>query len=346
MKQVDYMSQEDNGVSSLHLKEDVIDPELPICDPHHHLFNQPGHLYLIEELLHDIGGGHNIVKTVFVESESVKSKNEQRPIEETEFVHRITDYEATCRYGKTRIAAGIVGYADLTLGAAVAPVLEAHLAASNRFRGVRYSTNFDEKQTVLRFPTPDSPPRSISTSTPGLLAGARFREGLTCLRDYKLTFDAWLYHTQLMELVDVARAIPDLTIILNHIGGPIRIGSYSSIQQEVFEIWKKGISALAVCHNVFVKLGGLGMSFCGFGWNERKNQPGSVEIAQATSPFYLWSIEKFGPDRCMFESNFPTDKMSYSYTALWNSFKLITKDFTEQERAALFHDTASKVYRL
>jgi L-fuconolactonase len=243
-------------MSSSCVKEDAIEPELPICDPHHHLLNQPGHSYLIKELFQDIGGGHNIIKTVFVESESIKSKDERRPIEETEFVHRITDYEANGKYGKTRVAAGIVGYADLTLGAAVTPVLEAHLAASDRFRGVRYSTTFDEKQTALRFPTPDSPPRSISAGTPGLLADAGFREGLTCLRDYKLTFDAWLFHNQLMELVDVARAIPDLAIILNHIGGPIRVGSYSSRRQEVFEIWKKGISALSACHNVFIKLGG------------------------------------------------------------------------------------------
>ena len=144
----------------------------------------------------------------------------------------------------------------------------------------------------------------------------------------------------------MAKTFPDLTIVLNHIGGPIRIGFYASQQQQVFKEWQKGITALAACPNVFIKLGGLGMPFCGFGWNERNIPPNSVELAEATAPFYLWCIEKLGPFRCMFESNFPVDSMSYSYTILWNSFKLITKGFSYEERTALFHDTASKVYRL
>jgi len=326
--------------------EEPIDPELPICDPHHHLWDwptrrdRPNNRYLLEELLQDIGEGHNIVQTVFVECRSMYRScgpQEMQPVGETEFVQGIAAQSASGQYGATRVAAGIVSHADLTLGAAVAAVLEAHIAASaNRFRGIRHSSAWDASTNI----------RSYTNRNKGLLLDSKFREGFGCLQKYDLSFDAWLYHPQLPELANLARAFPDTTIIVDHIGGLLGIGPYAKKREEVFQQWKKGIAELSTCPNVVVKLGGLGMPVCGFGWNERKTPPNSNELAEAMAPYYHWCIEKFGVERCIFESNFPVDKVSYSYSIMWNAFKRICENFSLREKAALFHDTAVRVYRL
>jgi len=262
---------------------------------------------------------------------------EMQPLGETEFVQGIAAQSASGQYGTTNVAAGIVGFADLTLGAAVAPVLESHIAASrDRFRGIRYISTWDASSDIV-------PSRSRPK---GVLLDPKFREGFAYLHKYNLSFDAWLYHTQLMELVDLARAFPETPIIVNHVGGPLGIGPYTGKREVVFQEWKCGITALASCLNVVVKLGGLGMEMCGFGWHQRATPPSSAELAEAMAPYYLWCIEQFGADRCMFESNFPVDKMSYSYTVLWNAFKRISAGFSPDDRSALFHDTAAKAYRL
>ncbi|MBI3040133.1 MAG: amidohydrolase family protein [Chloroflexi bacterium] len=319
--------------------EDPIEPELPICDPHHHLWHRPDSRYLLEELLQDTGGGHNIVSTVFVQCRSMYRKDgpeEMRPVGETEFVQGIAAQSASGQYGMTRVTAGIVGFADLTLGAAVAPVLEAQIAASrNRFRGIRYISAWDASPEIVSH-----------ADRPDLLSEPKFREGLACLQKYGLSYDACVYHPQLMELVDLARAFPGIAIIVNHIGDPLGVGPYAGKRQEVFREWKRGMAALATCPNVVMKLGALGMPNRGFGWYQRATPPGSAELVEAMAPYYLWCIEQFGADRCMFESNFPVDKISYSYTVLWNAFKRLAKDFSAKERAALFHDTAVKAYRL
>jgi len=320
-------------------KEDPIDPDQPICDPHHHFWDHPGNRYLLDELLQDTGSGHRIAQTVFVQCGSMYRKSgplEMQPVGETEFVQGIAAQSASGQYGMTLVAAGIVGFAHLTLGAAVTPVLEAQLAASrNRFRGIRQSCTWDE-----------SPDIRSSTSVPKRMSDPRFREGFSCLKKYDLSFDAWLYHPQLLELADLARAFPDIPIILDHIGGPLGIGPYAGRREEVFQEWKQGIAAVATCANVVVKLSGLGMPMCGFGWHERATPPNSTELAEAMAPYYLWCIEQFGVNRCMFASNFPVDKQSHSYNIMWNAFKRISRDFTPEERAALLHDTAVKVYRL
>ncbi len=320
--------------------EDAIEPELPICDPHHHLWGLPRGHYFLEELLKDIGGGHHIVQTVFIEAGTMYRKAgppEMRPVGQTEFVQGIAAQSASGQYGPTAVAAGIVGFADLTLGAAVAPVLEAHIAAStNRFRGVRYIARWDASSDI-------APSR---TNIKGVLLDPKFREGFAYLQKYNLSFDTSLYHTQLMELVDLAQAFPGIPIIVNHIGGFLGIGPYAGKHEEVLREWKHGIAALASCSNVVMKLGGLGMERCGFGWHQRATPPGSTELAEVMAPYYLYCIEQFGADRCMFESNFPVDKMSCSYTVIWNAFKLISKDFSPEDRSALFHDTAVRVYRL
>lgn len=320
--------------------EAPIDPDLRICDPHHHLWEHRGK-YLLDEFLQDTGSGHKIVSTVFVECTSMYRKNgpqEMRPIGETDFVERIAAQGASERYGRTVVAAGIVGYADLTLGPAVAPVLDAHLLASpHRFRGIRHSVTWDASPAVRS---------SAPNPRPGWMLDATFRAGVACLQKYGLTFDAWLFHPQLPELASLARAFPDIPMVLNHIGAPLGVGPYAARRDEVFEAWKRGITEVAACPNVVVKLGGLGMPRCGFAWDDRPTPPTSTELAEATGPYYLFCIEQFGPSRCMFESNFPVDKISYSYNVLWNSFKRITQNFSPTERAAMFHGTASRVYRL
>ncbi len=316
-------------------EESVIDPDLSICDPHHHLWYQSDNDYTLEDLRQDIAGGHRVVQTVFVESCKMLRKDgppEFQPVGETEFIQDAVSRQT----GDTVVAAGIVGFVDLvSTASAAAPVLEAHIeAGKGRFRGIRYTAAWDAS------------PQIKSSSRPGILADPRFREGFACLGRYGLSFDAWLYHPQLMELVDLAKTFPDTVIIVDHIGGPLGDGPYAGKRDEVFREWQKGIAALADCGNVFMKLGGLGMGINGFGWYEKEQPPGSIALAEAFAPYFLWCIEKFGVNRSMFESNFPVDKRSYSYTILWNAFKRIAKDFSSEEKRALFHDTAAKAYRL
>ncbi len=334
-------------------KEQSLEPALPICDPHHHLWDYPDSFpenriptfsrlfrhYLLSDLLKDTGGGHNVVKTVFIECESMYRKNgkpEMRPVGETEFVQGIAAQSASGQYGNTAVASGIVGFADLTLGSLVSRVLEAHIEASRgRFRGVRFRTTWNA-----------SPEISSNVNNPDLLSEDKFQEGFLQLHKYNLSFDSWLYFPQLPGLVKLARAFPETPIILNHIGGPLGIGPYAGKRLEVFDAWKQGIQSLSECPNVAVKLGGMGMPRTGFGWNEMPKPPTSAELAKNMAPYYLWCIDKFETKRCMFESNFPVDKISYSYTTIWNTFKKITKDFSPTERVDLFHDTAARVYKL
>jgi L-fuconolactonase len=313
-------------------REEAIEPDLPICDAHHHLWYHAESSYPIEDFIRDISAGHNIVRTVFLESwKSFWTADSRRmtPVAETEYIENIVS-----KCARPEVAAGIVGFADLTSGKAVEPVLESHLAAGKgRFRGVRHTTVWDASSEF----------RSVGK---GLLLDSNFRWGFACLRKYGLSFDAWLYHPQLSELADLAKSFPETAIIVNHVGGPLAIGPYARDRNEAFNDWKHQIGKLAIYHNVIIKLGGLGMDICGFGWHERPEPPGSTELAGAMSPYFLWCIEKFGVSRCMFESNFPVDKRSYSYSVIWNAFKKIIKSFSPTEKKALLHDTAAKVYRL
>ncbi|NQW16169.1 MAG: amidohydrolase family protein [Chloroflexi bacterium] len=320
--------------------EEAIEPDMQICDPHHHLWDRPDSRYLLDELVQDTGGGHRITETVFVECSSMYRKDGPeglRPVGETEFVQGIAAQSASGQYGDTKVAAAIIGFADLTLGTAVTDVLESHIAASrDRFRGIRHSSCWDASPVLQSYKKPP----------PGLLADPKFREGFAALGNLGLSYEAWLYHTQLMELVDLAQAFPNVPIVLDHIGGPIGLGPYAGKQDEVMKRWKAGITALAEFPNVVVKLGGFGMPLGGFGWHERDKPAGSEELAAAIGPYYLFCIEAFGVDRCMFESNFPVDKVSASYTVLWNTFKRMSEGFSATERAALFRETALRVYRI
>ena len=322
------------------MTEEILEPTLPIVDPHHHLWDHPKHRYLIDELLTDTGSGHNVVATVFVECMSMyraAGPPDLWPVGETEFVNGVAAMSASGRYGATRVAAGIVSFADLTLGENVGPVLDAHLAASSRFRGIRHAAGWDASDDVRNSHT--KPPR-------GLYLDGTFRRGFAQLAPRGLTFDAWLYHPQLSELTDLAKAFPATTIVLDHFGGPLGIGPYTGRRAEIFRSWKTTIADLARCPNVVAKLGGLVMPLNGFGFHKRQTSATSEELANETRDWYLHAIDVFGPARCMFESNFPVDKVSASYAVLWNSFKRIAAGFSAADKAALFQDTAARVYRL
>jgi predicted TIM-barrel fold metal-dependent hydrolase len=321
--------------------EEVLEPELAICDPHHHLWDRPDSRYLLDELLADTrDGGHNITETVFVECSAMYRKDgptAMASVGEVEFVQGIAAQSASGIYGDPRLAAGIIGFANLALGSDVIEVLEAHIAASrDRFRGVRHASVWDASPELTSYKKPPE----------GLLGDSKFREGVAALGNLGLSYEAWLYHTQLMELVDLAQAFPNVPIVLDHIGGPIGIGPYEDKKDEVMANWKAGITALAACPNVVVKLGGFGMPLGGFGWHERDKPASSTELAQTMGPWYLHCIEEFGVDRCMFESNFPVDKQSVSYTVLWNTFKRTAEGFSADEKAALFRGTALRAYRI
>jgi L-fuconolactonase len=326
------------------VQEAALEPDLPIIDPHHHLWDYPkveNGRYLLDELLADINTGHNVVATVFVECGSMfraDGPEALRPVGETEFVQGIAAMSASGAYGKTRVAAGIVGFADLLLGSRVREVMDAHIAASpNRFRGIRHAVSWHESSDIRN--AHSKPPQ-------GLLLHKTFREGFAQLAPLGLSFDAWLFHTQIDELTDLARAFPDTTIVFDHFGGPLGIGPYTGKADEVFKTWCKSVNELARCPNVVAKLGGINMTLNGFAWNKREKPPTSQQLADATQRYYLHAIEQFGPARCMFESNFPMDKLSCSYAVLWNSFKRIAANVSATEKSALFHDTAARVYRI
>jgi len=318
--------------------EAVLEPELPICDAHHHLWERPPRIYLLENLCADLAAGHNVVSTVAVEcgyGHRTNGPEELKPVGETEFLESNGAEAARDPAIKTRIAAAIVGFADLALGDRVASVLEAHLAASpGRFRGIRRSTTWDASDSLR-----SEAPREM-------LASREFRAGFAWLRKFHLTFDAWLYHPQLPELADLAKAFPDVTIILNHIGAPLGVGPYAGKREEVFQIWRNGIALVAQWPNVYVKLGGVGSLRSGYDWHERHAGPSSEELASALKRYFEWCIEKFGPSRCLFESNFPVERQSNDYVTLWNAFKWLARDYSAAERAALFHDNAARVYRI
>jgi len=318
--------------------EAALQPELPICDPHHHLWDHPTDRYLLDELRADTGAGHNVVSTVFLECGSAYREDgpeELRPVGETAFVAALAEESARTPGAEIK---GIASFADLSLGEAVRPVLEAHVEAGRgRFRGIRHATAHD--------PSPDIRV-SHTHPRPGLMREATFQRGVAELGRLDLTFDAWLYHPQLPELVDLARACPDVRIVLDHLGGPLGIGPYRGRRDEVLVDWRRDLAAVAACPNVVLKVGGIGMPIYGLPWHKGERPPSSEELAAAWGDDIRWAIEQFGPSRCMFESNFPVDRQGGSYVVLWNAFKRIAAGSSPSEQADLFHDTAVRAYRL
>ena len=326
--------------------EPTLEPDIPICDPHHHFWDMrteriPHQRYLLHELADDVNSGHNVRSTVFIEARAMyrsSGPEEMRPVGEVEFVQGLAAASESDLYGPTRAAAAIVGHANLLLGDAVEPVLEALRTASpNRFRGIRHSVTWDPHPEIEV---------TAAHRMQGQLANDDFRAGGRALARMGMSLEAWMYFPQLPELAEFARAVPDLPIILNHIGGLLRVGPYGNNDDEVLEAWRSGIAAVAECPNVNVKLGGIGMPRTGFDWHERDKPISSEELAESMAPLMNYCIEQFGPDRSMFESNFPVDKVSYSYNVMYNAFKRLSKGYSDSERAAMFHDTAVRVYKV
>ncbi len=322
-------------------REEILEPLLPIVDPHHHLWDRAGHRYLLDELLADTGSGHKVVATVFVDCVAFYRKAgpaELQPLGETEFANGVAAMAASGVYGDTQACAAIVSHADLTLGAAAREVLEAQIRAGNgRFRGIRHAGGWDASPEI----------RNSHTHPPeGLYGQAAFREGFAQLAPLGLSFEAWQYHPQLPDVIALARAFPQTSIILNHVGGPLGVGPYAGQTESVFARWKRDMVELARCPNVTVKLGGLGMRIGMFDLHLRDQPPSSQQIAQAWQPWMETCIEAFGADRCMFESNFPVDKITSGYAVLWNAFKRIAAGASADAKTALFSATASRVYRL
>jgi L-fuconolactonase len=236
------------------------------------------------------------------------------------------------------VAAALVGNANLSLGAAVGPVLDRLIdTAQGRLRSIRNIAVWHADPNVRA---------SAATPPPRLYLQPSFDEGMRALTARKLVFDAWLVHTQLDELRSLATTHPDTTIVLNHVGGPLALGPYRGHRHEVFDDWRKSMTALARCPRVHVKLGGFGMALFGFDFHAGDAPPDSGKVAEAIRPYVETCIELFGPARCMFESNFPVDKGCFSYGTIWNAYKRIAARLSDEHKAALFHDTAARVYGL
>ena len=318
--------------------EPALAPEVLICDPHHHLWEYPGSVYLASDFLGELGG-HRLTHSVFVECAMHYRKagtEALRPIGETEWIDCIARETDAIGSGP-RLAAGVIAFADLMLGSAVEDVLHAHLAASTRVCGVRYVTAWDASEQIR--PAHTHPP-------PGLLRDPRFRAGVARLVDFGLPLDVWLYHTQFGELAELARLFPEARLVLDHMGGPLGIGPYAGRRDVVFTEWRRNLAELASCQNISIKLGGRTMTSAGFGWHKRPAPPGSEELAATLSPYFDACIQLFGPQRCMFESNFPMDRASCSYGVLWNTYKRIGAQYSASERAHLLRETAMSFYGL
>lgn len=320
-------------------REAALESALPIIDAHHHLWGAPREPYLLDDYLADAVEGHAIRASVFIECDTHYRGDGDplyAPLGETAFVVAAAR-QAEAR-GGTRVAAAIVGAADLSAGAAIRPVLEAQVATGEgRFRGIRAISAWH----------PDPAARgSMATPPPMLLLDPAFRVGFAELAPLGLSFDAWMYHTQLAELRDLADAFPDTRIVLNHLGGAIGIGPYAARRRHVFAAWSAALRELAHCPNVHLKIGGLGMRLFGFGMHERARPPSSQDLAEAWRPTVETAVEAFGARRCMFESNFPVDKAGFGHGVMWNAFKRLTASWSADERRALFHDTAARFYRI
>jgi predicted TIM-barrel fold metal-dependent hydrolase len=344
------------------MAEPILEPELPIIDPHHHLWDRPTAVlknlppsdhgfmdiirdiprYLLDELLADLQSGHKVVGTIYMECGAfyrADGPDALKCVGETEFVNGVAAMSASGIYGDVRACAGIVGHVDLRMGAAAEDVLRSHIAAGHgRFRGIRHSASYDDDASVLG-------PLAGRTAG-GLYRDKTFREGFAVLNKLGLSFDAWLLEPQIPDLIDLARAFPDTTIVMDHVGTPLGMGAYKGKREERFGIWRDNVRALAKCENVYVKAGGLPMPFAG--WRARMNEPlpSSETLAAQWKPYIETCVEAFGAQRCMFESNFPVDRFGSDYPTLWNAFKRIAANYSAADKTALFSGTAAKVYRV
>ncbi len=321
------------------MREPIIESDVEIIDPHHHLWPPNSRLeYGVDDLVVDTTSGHNITATVFIECRAAYRSDgpeHLRSVGETSFVAAAADDLAT-RYPDAAPIAGIVAHADLT-DPRLDEVLDAHTeAAGGRFRGIRDALSRADDPALM---------------IPGSAAADKFNDqaflsGVRRLGQRGLTYDSWHYHWQNAELAAVARACPETQIVLDHFGTPLGVGQWANRRDEIFEQWKVGLADAAACENVVIKLGGLAMPDNGFGWHTATQPPTSDAFVAAQAPYYHYAIELFGPGRAMFESNFPVDKFSISYPVLWNALKKIASEYGADEQAAMMAGTARRVYAL
>lgn len=319
-------------------QEIALNPATPIIDPHHHLWDRPTSRYLAEELHSDVAGSHNVTHTVFVECGFAydDGPTHLRPVGETRAVaaeaQRLAD-KGTCRL------AGIVGFADMTLGSSIGEVLDAHVdAGAGLFRGIRHGTNISDDPAA---------PNGHHKPTPGMMQTDTFTTAANELAERGLTFDAWLYHEQLHELVAFAKAVPDLTVVLNHLGGPLGVGRYAEDPARTQATWHEGMTAVAECPNVMVKVGGIGMDQrFGTGWNNGERPPSSEDVAAHWQPWVDTVIGLFGPTRVMCESNFPVDRQCLPYPVVWNAMQRLIARYRSVDRASMLNGTAARTYQL
>ena len=325
------------------VKEPILEPDLEIIDPHHHLWDFPEHSYMLREILADTGSGHKIHSTVFMECTAcyrADGPEALRPVGEVEFVNGIAAMSASGAYGPTRVAAGIIGFAELTLGARVEEALQMSIAVGGgRYRGIRYVASFEDKEPSIHNGH-TNPPQHLYRDH------AKFHEGFAVLGKLGLVFDAWCYHPQLQDVIALARKFPSQPIVMDHCGGPLGLGYYAGRREDVCRDWSRDIRELAKCENVMIKLGGIGMRVNGYDFHSRPTPPTSEELAKAWKPTIETCIEAFGAKRAMFESNFPVDKLSGSYAVYWNAFKRLAAGASKDEKAALFRETARRFYKL
>jgi len=324
------------------VKEEIINPELPIIDPHHHLWNGDNQLagsfpYLIENLSEDTNSGHNIVGTIFMEcSQGYYSDGEEKykPVGETEFViNLIKDSE---KLSKSTNIIGIIGFADLMLGHEVKDVLNTHLSkGEGLFRGIRHAAGWDKNKEIHN---------SHSNPIENIYHNKSFMKGAEELINLSLTFDAWHYHHQINDLSIFAKKYPELTIIHDHFGGPLGVGPYEGKKEEIFKKWKDDISLLSESKNVYAKLGGLAMPVNGWNFHKQNKPASSDQIVDMHHEYYLHTINCFGVERCMFESNFPVDRRSVSYHVIWNAFKKMVLGYSNEDKKKLFFKNAKDVY--
>jgi predicted TIM-barrel fold metal-dependent hydrolase len=320
--------------------EAPVDPDRPIVDPHHHLWpDGQGLAYAVDDVVSDTGAGHNIVKTVFVECHAAYDRDADplfAPVGETRFVAESAD-DLARRHPDAAPIAGIVAHADLR-SPRLDEVLDAHVAAGGgRFRGIRDALSCPIAPEELSVP---------GRAPSQLFEDPDFRAGVARLGELGFTYDSWHYHHQNGEFLALAHACPDTTMVLDHFGTPLGVGRFAGRHDEIFETWRDDVAAIAACENTVAKLGGLAMPDNGFGYHLGAEPPSSDQLLADQRRWYEHTIECFGPDRCMFESNFPMDKLSAPATVVWNMFQKLVADFTDDEQTALFSGTASRVYSL
>ena len=319
--------------------EEAIDPHREIVDPHHHFYDGGFLTYLAADHLDNVTGSHNITKTVFVETAAcydMTLPEHMQPVGETAFA--VSQADAIDASDGPPLA-GIVAFADLTLGDALEEVLDAHDATSSgRLRGIRHTTGIDRSPEV---------PQGHGNPSRQMMGTNQFRAGLRTLIERDLSFDAWLYHPQLLEVAELAAAMPELRVVVGHLGAPLGVGPYRDTRDQVWVDWRSSMQAVAAQPNAVAKVGGVGMDFMfGMGWTELPVPPGSEEVATYWSDAVRFCIDTFGPDRCMFESNYPVDRETLTYPVLWNAFQIMADSYSDAEQDDLFSGTATRVYRL